>query len=243
MGLFPEPAPEKPKHSNSMAMAISFASLLTAVVMAFINAKVFPPAAVWICAVGFVIVAGAFLVPFLRTAGDKWEARRLRARVRRQYREPLLALSKALMPLSEQSCVYSAGSVVNQAINQKLLNAATANAYLAALSILNDRINDLIRFESSATDQELLRLVYHWLQSYVRICEGIFNGIQATDAIKDMPEGQWGSVRRSCNEIRQRGAALCSEYGRISYGIKAIDPKASVSEYLSPIPELVKEKQ
>lgn len=192
MKLFHEPENKKPDHFRWIAAAISFGSLLTTVVMAFTNAKVLPPAAVWVCAVAFVVVAGAFLAPFLREAGNKLGAWRLGRRVRRQYREPLLALCKALMPLSEQSCVYSVGSVVNQAINQKLLSVATANAFLVALSILNDRINDLLKFESRAIDQDLLRLVHHWLQSYVRICEGICNGIQASDAIRDMPEGQWG---------------------------------------------------
>lgn len=240
MSLLRPESPEKAKPSGGIAVAISLISLLVALVMGLVNTGSLPKAAVWICVVGFVIVAGVFVAPYLMAGRRRYIAWRRKVRVKHQFRESIVALCKSLVPLSEQSCVLSAGNLLNPAMNQKLLSIASGNAYQLTLNTLHDRIEDLIKFESFASDEELMRLIFGWLQTYMRVCEGVTSSIRGSEAAKSIHDGQWESLVRNWREIRERANALISEYIGLAYRIREVSQSSAVPNYLGTIPELMK---
>lgn len=240
MSLLQRHPPDKAKPSGGIAIAISLISLLVAVVMGLVNTGNLPKTAVWICVVGFVIVTGVFVAPYLSAGRGRYIAWRRRVRVKYQFHESIVALCKSLVPLSEQSCVLSAGNMLNPAMSQKVLTIASGNAYQLTLNTLHDRIEDLIKFESFASDEELMRLIFGWLQTYMRVCEGITSSIRRSEAAKSIHNGQWESLVRNWREIRERANALMSDYIGLAYRIREASQNSAVPNYLGTIPELMK---
>jgi hypothetical protein len=227
-----------PQHPSGLAVVVALASLLTAVVVGAINFKLLPPSAFWICAFAFVVVAVLFMLPWMKSIQANLVAAKATRRIRRQYREDIRALCNALRPLSQQSVVFSVGNILNAAINHKLLSNVCVIAYQVALSALFERIEELRQLSSHLSDAQLMGRLHSWLQAYIRICEGIGGEIKNGVTQAEFLPGIRDSFLRDWMEIYQRANAARDEYCRIGYGIRAIDPRTSVPEYLSPVPSL-----
>lgn len=230
--LHKEPSPG---HSPVLTLAIPIISLMTALVIGAINAKVLPAAALWVCAAAFVVIAILFLFPWIRLLRDKLILSRAQSRVRVRYREQILALRSALAPLSNQATVYSVGSIFNREITQKLLGVPCIHAFQILLSTLVERIQELQQLAPHISDVDLMSRLHNWLQTYLRICDVVgreLSGGLGRSAIS--PEHR-DSLVRDWREIYERANAMRNEYGRLAYGIRSIDSNASVPDYLPQV--------
>lgn len=240
MSFLQQNPPEMSKPSGGVAVAISLISLLVAVVMGLVSTGNLPKTAVWICVAGFVIVTGVFVSPYVMAGLRRYNTWRRQARVRRQFHESIIALCKSLVPLSEQSCVLSAGNILNSAMSLKVLGIASGNAYQLTISTLHDRIQDLLKFDSFISDEELMRLIFGWLQTYLRVCEGITNNIRESEKARSISDNDWEALARGWREIRDRASMLNGEYTNLAYQIREISQSSSIPNYLGAFPELVR---
>jgi hypothetical protein len=229
---------EQPK--GGLAVSVSFASLVTAAVVGAINFQFLPKTAFWISAVGLGIVAVVFVSPWLKSLWAMLGNSRKARRIDHLYRVQVVALCRGLRPLSEQSSSYSVGSILNQLVNDKVLQAGHAHAYQIALSALYQKAEDLYAMESRLGVSDLMDRIYVWLQLYGRLCEGISSCISYNPIFNELHKGQWDSLQRSWNESRQRAVALCNEFRSVAHGMKVVDPNERIPEYLSPIPEIIR---
>lgn len=172
-------AKQSAQHPSGLSVAVALGSLLTAVVVGAINVKLLPPAAFWVCAVAFLIVAVLFLLPWFKSARARISLWRVQRQIRSHYRLRIVALCNALRPLSEQSVTYSVGSILNAAINHELLSVPTVIAYQTALGTLFDRVQELQQLAPHISDTHLMARIHSWLQAYIRICDGVGGQIKS----------------------------------------------------------------
>jgi hypothetical protein len=220
------------RHSPVLTLAVPIISLMTALVVGAINARILPADALWVCAAAFVVLAVLFLFPWISLIRDRLLSARTQGQVRAQYRQQILALRNALEPLSSPTSIYSAGNVLNRELTQKLLGVPCILAFQTSLSALLDRIEDLQRLAPHVSDVQLMSRIHSWLQTYLRICEQI--GAEFRNGLKGsaIPPGHRDSLVRDWAEICERANALRNEYSRLAYGVRSVDPSAAVPDYL-----------
>lgn len=238
-------APEAKKHDESgppksgIATAIAFTSLLTVGITAAINFKMLPPSAFWICALGFVVVAFVFLLPWLRAVARWFKTFARARRVRLRYRTPLLALGSALRDIAG-SYTFSASNMLTSAANQDLMGIHSAAAHRVTVAALSSWMDQLLHSlqRGHIGDVEFVSHANRWLQDYIRTCEGIAGEIRERARSPSVKPEMFASVVRDWNEIRSRANALADEFKSLARNIGIDGRQTGTSIYMPSVPDI-----